>query len=142
MNVMLFRIILFLIGSGSGALVAHRLLLNPLASAAIGILAGCLITILAILSEKLASRIPFRVLAGGVIGASLGLLIGVGLDHAILRQLFPSTSAEATVQYPLISLVFRALITYIGLALGIYRGESFDFGDLKRIIWAARAILA
>ncbi len=131
---MLFRIILFLIGSGSGALVAHRLLLNPLASAAIGILAGCLITILAILSEKLASRIPFRVLAGGVIGASLGLLIGVGLDHAILRQLFPSTSAEATVQYPLISLVFRALITYIGLALGIYRGESFDFGELKRII--------
>jgi uncharacterized protein YacL len=105
-----------------------------LLSLTIGFLAGCIFVFIAYFIEKSLARIPFRVIIGAVVGAFLGLGVGTLVDVAFIQRLFPNGVTAWARSAFLFSIALRAFALYLGVALGIERGESFDFGELKKIV--------
>lgn len=118
------RIILVIFGSASGYLIAEQILGNILSSIA-GLISGFVISILAIIFEERVKRTPLRIVIGGAIGLITGLLVSNLISYPIVTKFIENNALEI-----LIYALINCLLGYIGLSIGMKKGDEFDWHNI------------
>ncbi len=118
------RIILVIFGSASGYLIAEQILGNILSSIA-GLISGFVISILAIIFEERAKKTPLRIVIGGAIGLITGLLVSNLISYPIVTKFIENNALEI-----LIYALINCLLGYIGLSIGMKKGDEFDWHNI------------
>ncbi len=114
--------IVLILASSLGGYVAGSELTSSKTFALWGLLGGSVLAILTILFVENAKKTPLRKIGGGVIGLLLGLLFARLASSAI--PLFAKSGSIA------ISGVIYATLGYIGLKIGLKKGEEFNLQSL------------
>lgn len=86
----------------------------------IGGCVGFLISILILMVEQRVKHISFKVVVGGVLGLSIGLIIANLFSYALLFY-YPEKSLANLMIYLLISCLFA----FLGFGIGVKKGEEF-----------------
>jgi uncharacterized protein YacL len=92
--------------------------------AAGGFIIGLIVALLVIKLEKDIRKLSFRVIAGGVVGMTIGFLIALILGFG-LNMLIRITENQQFV--PWIYLLLTGILGYLGLLLGSKKVEEFNF---------------
>lgn len=112
------RILLVAFASSSGyfilTVVDERL-------AIIGLISGILIAVLAIVFEERVKRTPLRIVLGGAFGLITGLTVANLLTYPIIPQFNNDRYLEL-----LAYLFTNSIIGYLGLSIGMKKGDEFD----------------
>lgn len=115
---LLMRILLVAFASSSGFfilnLVDERLAL-------VGLISGILIAVLAIVFEERVKRTPLRIVLGGAFGLITGLTVANLLTYPIIPQFNNDRYLEL-----LTYLFTNSIIGYLGLSIGMKKGDEFD----------------
>ncbi|MBI5892829.1 MAG: TRAM domain-containing protein [Deltaproteobacteria bacterium] len=118
------RIILVIFGSASGYFIAEQILGNNLSSI-IGLISGFLISIVAIIFEERVKRTPIRIVIGGAIGLITGLIVSNLISYPIVTKFIENNVLEI-----LIYALINCLLGYIGLSIGMKKGDEFDWHNI------------
>lgn len=118
------RILLVIFGSASGYLIAEQILGNILSSIA-GLISGFAISILAIIFEERVKRTPLRIVIGGAIGLITGLIVSNLISYPIVTKFIENNALEI-----LIYALINCLLGYIGLSIGMKKGDEFDWHNI------------
>ncbi len=118
------RIILIIFGSASGYLIAEQILGNNLSSI-VGFVSGFIISIVAIIFEERAKKTPLRIVIGGAVGLITGLIISNLISYPIVTKFIENNILEI-----LIYTLINCLIGYIGLSIGMKKGDEFDWHNV------------
>lgn len=116
---LLMRSLLVIFAAASGYLIVLHIFDNTLAFA--GLASGLLISVLALIFEKRVRRTPLRIVLGGAIGLILGLTIANLLTYPLMLK-FKSGYVELAVY-----LVTNIIVGYLGLSVGMKKGDEFDW---------------
>ncbi|MBI5682986.1 MAG: PIN domain-containing protein [Deltaproteobacteria bacterium] len=114
------RYLLIIFGSASGYIIAKQILGDNL-SAIVGFISGFFISILAIIFEQRVKKTPLRIVIGGAIGLITGLVVSNLISYTITTQFIESSIPKILI-YILVNLLFG----YIGLSIGMKKGDDFD----------------
>ncbi len=112
------RALLVLFSSASGYLVVLEIVGQKLAY--IGIISGLIIAVIALFFEETVKKTPLRILAGGAIGLISGLVVANLLTFPLAASLIDSRHIELAAY-----LLSNSIIGYIGLSLGMRKGDEF-----------------
>ncbi len=115
----ILRCLLVVICSLGGAIVFWETLKSQY-FALIGGCIGFLISILLLIVEHRVKNISFKVVAGGVLGLSIGLIIANLFSYALLFY-YPEKSLANLIIY----LLINCLVGFLGLGIGAKKGEEF-----------------
>jgi len=114
------RTLLVLFASASGYLIVLQIAGDsPLVYA--GLASGFLIAVLAIFFEKRIRRTPLRIVLGGAIGLILGLTVANLLTYPLMLNYKSEYFVLA------IYLITSIIIGYLGLSIGMRKGDEFDW---------------
>lgn len=91
----------------------------------IGLISGVLIAIAALIFEKRIKKAPLRIVAGGAAGLITGLVAGNLIAYPITHLLAQDSYLELAVY-----LLANSVIGYLGLTIGMKKGEEFDASRL------------
>jgi uncharacterized protein YacL len=112
------RSLLVLFASASGYFIVYEIAGTNLAI--VGLISGLLISILALLFEDRVKRTPLRIVLGGAAGLIIGLIVANLLTYPVMLN-FNSRYIELAVY-----LLTNIIIGYIGLSIGMKKGDEFD----------------
>lgn len=118
------RLLLIIFGSVSGYLIAEQISGNNLSSI-VGLISGSVISILAIIFEGRVKRTPLRIVLGGAIGLITGLIVSNLISYTIVTQFIENNIIKI-----LIYTLTNCLIGYIGLNIGMKKGDEFDWHNI------------
>jgi uncharacterized protein YacL len=120
----------FLLFAGGllGYFVGSHLSANP-AMPLYGIGIGLLISLGVIQVEKKLRKVSGKAIIGGLIGLISGLIVANLLSYSML--LLPGQKDGVN---PLIRVFINVVVGYIGLVMGVRKGEKFDLSELKSAI--------
>lgn len=115
---LLMRILLVVFASASGYfilnIVDERLAL-------VGLISGILIAVLAIVFEERVKRTPLRIVLGG----AFGLITGLTVANLLTYPLMPKFNNDRYLEL-LTYLFTNSIIGYLGLSIGMKKGDEFD----------------
>ncbi|NIQ38095.1 MAG: TRAM domain-containing protein [Proteobacteria bacterium] len=114
--------IVLILSSSLGGYLAVSELTSSKTFALWGLLSGAVLAILAILFVENAKKASLRKICGGVLGLLVGLLFGQLISAAV--PLFVKTGGVA------ISGVIYSILGYVGLKIGLRKGEEFNLQSL------------
>lgn len=120
------RILLVIFASVSGYVIFFSIAGKNLAYA--GVICGVVIAAIALVFEERVKKAPLRIVAGGALGLITGLVVGNLLAYPLTLILTGSHYLELAA-YLLINLV----IGYLGLSVGMKKGDEFDTHGIARI---------
>jgi len=118
----ILRCLLVIIGSFGGAIIFWETF-ELQEFALIGGSIGFLMAILIILVEQRVKNISLKAVVGGVSGLIIGLIIANLFSYALLFY-YPGGSLAILLIY----LFINCLVGFLGLAIGVKKGEEFSFG--------------
>lgn len=121
------RALLVLFSSASGYLVVLEIVGQKLAY--IGVISGLIIAVIALLFEEKVKKTPLRIIAGGAIGLISGLVVANLLTFPLSASLIDSRHIEFAAY-----LLSNSIIGYIGLSLGMRKGDEFQGVPLSRFL--------
>jgi len=87
----------------------------------IGLISGVLIAIAALIFEKRVKKTPLRIVAGGAIGLITGLVAANLLAYPVTHLLTKDSYLELAIY-----LLANSVIGYLGLTIGMKKGDEFD----------------
>jgi len=117
------RGLLVLFASASGYFIMHQIVGNKLAY--VGLASGVLIAVLALFFEERVKKTPLRIVLGGAVGLIIGLIVANLLTYPLMLN--------TTNRYLELSgyLLANCIIGYLGLSIGMKKGEELELGILK-----------
>ena len=118
-------VVLIVAGGFLGYLLGSRLSTDPLAPY-YGLGAGLLISIGVISVEKRLRAVSGKAIIGGLIGLILGLVVANLISYSLL--LLPGQEHGINT---LLRVFINASFGYIGVVMGMKKGEKFDFAEFK-----------
>jgi uncharacterized protein YacL len=121
----ILRLLLFLICGVSGYYLSKGISPFPLRGLW-GLIGGLVLASLVLLGEKELRKIPLKSLLGSIIGLILGFMVANLISNVFLPNLFDSQQ----VVLPLYGGLY-AICVYIGLRIGLKKGEEFHLSGLK-----------
>ncbi len=127
MGLWILRFLLFFICGASGYYVGMSLSLAPLAGLW-GLLGGVLVAASALFVEQRMKKIPLK----SLIGSLLGLFLGIMIANLVSNVLFSGLWNDHPVALPAYAALY-GLCGYIGLRVGLKKGEEFHLPGLKSI---------
>jgi len=126
----ILRCLLVIIGSLGGAIIFWETFKSQdfalIAAQDFALIGGCIgfsIAILIILVEQRVKNISLKAVVGGVVGLIMGLIIANLFSYALLFY-YP----ERSLANLLIYLLINCLVGFLGLSIGVKKGEEFIFG--------------
>lgn len=117
------RSLLVIFAAGSGYFIVLPILGSHLAY--IGLISGVLIAVAALIFEGRVKKTPLRIVAGGAIGLITGLVAANLLAYPI-THFFAKDSYLELAAY----LLANSVIGYLGLTIGMKKGDEFDASRL------------
>lgn len=117
------RSLLVLFASASGYFITFQIAGSKFAY--IGFISGLLIAALALIFEERVKRAPLRIVAGGAVGLITGLIVANLLTYPLMinnDNRYLELSAY---------LLANCVIGYLGLSIGMKKGDEFDGDFLK-----------
>ncbi|MEK6531862.1 MAG: hypothetical protein AABZ23_05140, partial [Deltaproteobacteria bacterium] len=123
----MMRALLVFFSSASGYLVVLEIVGQKLAY--IGVISGLIIAVIALLFEEKVKKTPLRIIAGGAIGLISGLVVANLLTFPLAASLIDSRHMEFAAY-----LLSNSIIGYIGLSLGMRKGDEFQGFPLSRFL--------
>ncbi|MFQ5735477.1 MAG: PIN/TRAM domain-containing protein [Thermodesulfobacteriota bacterium] len=117
------RALLVIFASASGYFIMHQIVGNNLAY--IGLVSGVLIAILALIFEERVKKTPLRIVIGGAAGLIIGLIVANLLTYPLMlntNNRYLELSAY---------LLANCIIGYVGLSIGMKKGEELEVHILK-----------
>jgi len=91
----------------------------------IGLLAGFFLSIFVIKLEQTIKKLSLRVIAGGVIGTFLGLLIAFLFTYGL--KFMPGLETQEIIPWGYLYFIMTCVLGYLGLVLGSKKAEEFSF---------------
>ena len=125
MGTMILRLFIILICSMGGLFIAGELFGTRLALLW-GAAGGFVVAILSILIEESVKKVSLRGLCGAVIGLIAGFIVAKLLVDAFLIDMLKETRISLAVY-----LLTYSIPGYIGIKIGLKKGEEFSFAALK-----------
>ncbi len=125
MGTLILRLFIILICSMGGLLIAGQLFGTSWALLW-GTGGGFMVAILSILIEESVKRVSLRSLCGAVLGLIAGFIVAKFLADAFLVDILKGPRISLVVY-----LVTYSIPGYIGLRIGLKKGEEFSFAALK-----------
>jgi uncharacterized protein YacL len=122
---MMLRFFLILICSIGGFFIAGELLGTKWALVW-GAAGGIMVAILSILIEESVKKVSLRRLCGAALGLIAGFIVAKLLADAFLSDILEETRVSLAVY-----LVIYSIPAYIGIKIGLKKGEEFSFASLK-----------
>lgn len=122
---LVMRSLLVLFASVSGYFIVYEIAGTSLAF--VGLISGFLISILALIFEDRVKRTPLRIVIGGAVGLIIGLIVANLLTYPIMLN-FKSRYVELAAY-----LITNIIIGYIGLSVGMKKGDEFDSEWFEKI---------
>ncbi|MDO8426298.1 MAG: PIN domain-containing protein [Deltaproteobacteria bacterium] len=119
----IMRSLLVLFASASGYFITFQIAGSKFAY--IGFISGLLIAALALIFEERVKRAPLRIVAGGAVGLITGLIVANLLTYPLMinnDNRYLELSAY---------LLANCVIGYLGLSIGMKKGDEFDGDFLK-----------
>lgn len=126
------RTLLVLFASASGYLITLQIL-GSKNLAYFGLTSGLVIAVSAILFEERVKRTPLPIVAGGAIGLIIGLVVANLLTYPLILNFFGKNALLELTVY----LLANCIIGYIGLNIGMKKGDEFEALGLKAFGGAA-----
>jgi len=120
---LIIRILLVVACSLSGYFIALEYYTFPLSL--IGLVLGLLLSIFVIKLEQVIRKLSLKVIAGGVIGTVLGLLIALLFTYGL--KFVPGLEKQEILPWRYIYVTITFVLGYLGLALGSKKSEEFHF---------------
>ncbi len=124
---LLMRSLLIIFASLSGYAIIHQLVGKHLAF--IGLISGLVIAVIAIIFEERVKKVPLRIVTGGSVGLITGLIVANLLTYPLVLNFLDNRYLEA-VAY----LFTNSVIGYIGLSIGMKKGDEFTGMDFAKIL--------
>ncbi|MCK5553827.1 MAG: hypothetical protein KAJ09_11825, partial [Deltaproteobacteria bacterium] len=124
MGTLILRLLIILICSMGGLLIAGELFGTRWALLW-GTAGGFMIAILSILIEETVKKVSLRSLCGGAIGLIVGLVVVNFLADAFLVDILKGTRMSWVIY-----LVAYSIPGYVGLRIGLKKGEEFSLTAL------------
>ena len=125
MGTLILRLLIILICSMGGLLVAGELFGTRWALLW-GTAGGFMIAILSILIEETVKKVSLKSLCGGAIGLMVGFIVAKFLADAFLADILKGTRISLVIY-----LVTYSIPGYVGLRIGLKKGEEFSLAALK-----------
>jgi uncharacterized protein YacL len=125
MGTMILRLFLIVVCSIGGFTIAWELFGTKWALLW-GASAGVMVAILGILIEESVKKVSLRSLGGAALGLIAGFVIAKLLADAFLGGILEETRVSLAVY-----LVIYSIPAYIGMKIGLKKGEEFSFAGLK-----------
>ncbi len=127
LSMMVVRGLFVAMNVGVGYYVAKEL--DPTGALAVyGLVAGAFLSLLIILGEIAIRRVPLKVFIGGLLGFVMGLLIAHLITVSMSLMPFDQPLVNLSLR-----IVMSAIFGYLGVVLGIRKGQEFDLGKAKRV---------
>ena len=117
------RGLLVLFASASGYFIMHQIVGYKLAY--VGLASGFLIAVLALFFEERVKKTPLRIVLGGAAGLIVGLIVANLLTYPLMLN--TSNRYLELSAY----LLANCVIGYLGLSIGMKKGEELELGFLK-----------
>ena len=124
----MMRTLLVIFGSASGYLIAEQILGDNVTSI-VGLISGFIISVLAIIFEERVKKTPLRIVIGGAIGLITGLVVSNLVSYPIVIHFF-----ENNILKILTYTMINCLIGYIGLSIGMKKGDEFHGGHIFSLL--------
>ncbi|MEK6759069.1 MAG: PIN domain-containing protein [Deltaproteobacteria bacterium] len=115
---LLMRILLVVFASASGYFILN---IVDEKLALVGLISGILIAVLAIVFEERVKRTPLRIVLGG----AFGLITGLTVANLLTYPLMPKFNNDRYLEL-LAYLFTNSIIGYLGLSIGMKKGDEFD----------------
>ncbi len=112
------RILLVVFASASGYFILN---IVDEKLALVGLISGILIAVLAIVFEERVKRTPLRIVLGG----AFGLITGLTVANLLTYPLMPKFNNDRYLEL-LAYLFTNSIIGYLGLSIGMKKGDEFD----------------
>lgn len=125
MGLKIIRALFILISSIMGYFVAYAIYEN-LYTALIGSVIGIILSFTVISLERSIMKLPLKVILGGFIGLVMGLIAARYIAGILLLDIYRNPTLVTSL-YLLISVI----IGYLGLSIGVKKGEEVDFTKIK-----------
>ncbi|MBI1910528.1 MAG: TRAM domain-containing protein [Deltaproteobacteria bacterium] len=113
------RSLLVIFASASGYFIIDQIIGHKLAY--VGLISGILIAAIAIVFEERVKRTPLRIVTGGALGLITGLIVANLLTYPLVINLSGNTYLELAAY-----LLTNCVIGYIGLSIGMKKGDEFE----------------
>lgn len=124
---MIIRFLLIVGCSIGGYFIALQYHTFPLSL--IGLVAGFFLSLFVIQLEQAIRKLSLRVIAGGVIGAVLGLLIAFLFAYSL--KFMPGLEKQEVIPWGYLYFITTCILGYLGLVIGSKKVEEFSFPRSK-----------